>query len=246
MTRRGPIAAAAVACAVMGLLATAGCAGSSDPSDTREAQAPTASSSPSPARVRTVDELAAALPRTSQVPTASKKTGACPGDASCVDGTVSVSMRLKRPVDAAEQERLAADEFVSDFVQVVAKALPDDDAAAAALQTSRDQAARYVGAFDLPYKDTSETTYTPAEKGEGTSDDLTVEGWTGFEAARDQVFADAEGRGSEKRYQVGQVHLVDGTSMISVYVTVMSEPRGAGAASELARGIATDYIARLD
>jgi hypothetical protein len=232
---------------VAGLAALAGCGGGS--SDGGAAPAPTSSSaSPSPAepaRTLSADELAAALPRSSQVPTASKKTGTCPGDDSCVDGTVSVSFALTRPGTLAEQEALAADEFVRDFVQVEAGALPDETAAAARLVKYRGIAERYDGAFDLPAEETSDTTYTPAEKGEGTLDDFSIEGWDGFVGVRDQTFANPDGEGSDPRYQVGQIHLVRGTAFVSVYVTVMSEPRGDGAADALVRQLATDYVGRL-
>ncbi|KQX75042.1 hypothetical protein [Aeromicrobium sp. Root472D3] len=231
------------------LLLTACGGGSDEPSGT--APKPTAgagaaaSSSPTPERVRTVAELTAALPRSSQVPTGDRKIGSCPGDDSCQADTASVTIELTRPVGAQEQERLAAEEFSRDFVQVTATAGTDEAAPQTTLATIRDRAARYVGAFDLPATKTSDTTYTPAEKGEGTLDDVTLEGWKGFVSARDVTFADPEGEGATHPYQSTQVHLVKGTTLISCYVTVMTGPRGAGAATEMARQLATDYIQRL-
>lgn len=232
---------------VAGLAVLVGCGG--EGSDDAAAPAATSSSpsptTPEPPKTLTTDQLAAALPRSSQVPTAAKKTGACPGDASCVDDTVSVSFELSRPGSAAEQETLAADEFVSDFVQVSAGSLPDEAAVAARLAKIRSVAERYDGAFDIPAEETSDTTYTPAEKGDGTLDDTTIDEWDGFIASRDQTYTSPDGEGSTHRYQASQVHLVRGTALVSVYVTVMSEPRGDGAATGLARQLATEYISRL-
>jgi hypothetical protein len=215
-------------------------------SDERSAPTPTvAASSSAPERVYSVDGLAAALPRSSQVPTGDRKIASCPGGDSCQAGTASVTIELTRPVDRKEQEALAAKEFSSDFVQVTATASADDAASTAMLASLRDVAGRYVGAFDLPAKETSETAYTPAEKGEGTLDDLTLAGWKGFVAARDVTFADPQGEGTTYPYQSTQVHLVKGTTVVSCYVTVMSKPRGAGAATQMARRLATEYIQRL-
>ena len=206
-----------LALAAAGLVLIAGCGGGSGDSDQGE-PAPAATSSsaaptaPAQPQALTIDDLAAALPRSSQVPSAAKKTGTCPGGNSCVDDTVSVSFELTRPGSAAEQEKLADDEFVRDFVQVEAGALADEAAAAAKLTTIRGLAERYDGPFDIPAKDTSDTTYTPGEKGEGTLDDVSVEGWDGFIGVRDQTFSNPEGEGSARRYQVGQIHLVRGTA----------------------------------
>ena len=221
----------------------AGCGSSEEPSDA--APRATASGSPTPERVYAVEELATALPRSSQVPTGERKIAACPGGDSCKAGTASVTIELTRPVDRAEQEALAAKEFSSDFVQVTATASTNEAAARAVLAERRDDAGRYVGTFDLPAKETSDSTYTAGEKGEGTLDDLTLGGWKGFVATREVTFADPEGRGSTYPYESSQVHLVKGTTVISCYATVMSQPRGAGAATDLARALATQYLQRL-
>ena len=240
MPRRGAALVAALA-----LMSGCGSGGDETTAEPTVTPSATPSTAVAPPKILTSDDLAAALPRSSQVPTASKKTGTCPGDDSCVDGTASVSFALTRPGTPAEQEKLAADEFVRDFVQVEAVALPDEPAAAARLAKYRGIAKRYDGAFDLPAEETSDTTYTPAEKGEGTLDDLSIEGWDGFIGVRDQRFANPDGEGSDPRYQVGQIHLVRGAAFVSVYVTVMSEPRGDGAADALVRQLATEYVGRL-
>lgn len=226
------------------LLAACG-GGSDEPSGTAPTPKAAASSSPTSDRVYAVEELAAALPRSSQVPTGDRKIASCPGGDSCQADTASVTIELTRPVDPKEQEALAAKEFSKDFVQVTATASTDDAATTATLVKIRDVAARYDGSFDLPAEKTSDTTYTPAEKGEGTLDDLTLEGWTGFVSARDVTFADPQGEGTTYPYQSTQVHLVKGTTLVSCYVTVMTEPRGAGAATDMARRLATEYIQRL-
>lgn len=226
------------------LLAACG-GGSDEPSGTAPTPEASASSKPTPERVYALEELAAALPRSSQVPTGDEKPASCPGDDSCQADTASVTIELTRPVDRKEQEVLASEEFVSDFVQVVAIASTDEAATAARLTKNRDQAGRYVGTFDLPANKTSDTTFSPAEKGEGTLDDLTLEGWKGFEATRDVTFANLEGKGTKHPYQSSQVHLVKSTTIISCYVTLMVQPRGAGAATDLARQLATEYIQRL-
>lgn len=234
-----------------GLALLAGCGGGSGGGEDEAAPAPAATSSsaaattPPPARIFTTDELAAALPRSSQVPSATKKLVACPGGDACVDDTASVSFELSRPVSAAEQEKLAADEFVSDFVDISASALPDEAATTARLAKVRGVAERYDGAFDIPAKETSDTTYTPAEKGRGTLDDITIEGWEGFIGSRDQVYTSPDGEGSKHRYQASSLYLVRGTNAVAVSLTIMSEPQSEGAAADLARRLATEYIGRL-
>ena len=233
---------------VAGLALLAACGGGSSggapPAPAATSSSATATTT-APARIFTTDELAAALPRSSQVPSATKKLVACPGGDTCVDDTVSVSFELSRPVSADQQEKLAADEFVSDFVDVSASALSDEGAMAARLAKVRGVAERYDGAFDIPSKETSDTTYTPAEKGQGTLDDITIEGWDGFIGSRDQVYTSPDGEGDKHRYQASSLYLVRGTNAVAISLTIMSEPQDEGAAADLARRLATEYIGRL-
>lgn len=228
---------------IAGLALVAGCGSGSSGGEAEPSTPP--SSAATPPRVYTLDELKAALPRISQVPTASEDAGTCPGDDTCDDGTVSVTFKLSRPVSSAEQERLAGDEFSSDFVSVSATAEKDPAAAEAKIAKARESSTKYDGAFDIPPKSVSETRYTPGQKGTGTLVDATVAGWEGFDASREQTFSSPEGEGGAHPYQSTQLMVSKGPNVVRVDIVAMSEPRGAGSVSKLARQLATEYIARL-
>ena len=220
--------------------------GSDDPAATPTSAAPSTGSTPEqPQRVYAVEELAAALPRTSQVPTGGEKIASCPGDDSCEGGTASVTIELERSGSAAERAQLEKVEFVNDIAQVQVTAGTDEAAATERLATARDSAGRYVGSFDIAAEKTSDTTFSAGERGVGTLDDLTIGGWTGFEAARRSRYSNPDGEGGQREYRSAQVHLRQGSSVLAVYVTVMSPPRDAEAATRLARQLATEYVQRL-
>src|SRR4051812_13702876 len=118
MTRTLTRSATQLAATMIAAIVLSECAGSSDGPDAapRTSAAPTAEAP----RTYTTDQLAAALPRTSQVPGAKDRSATCPGDPACAKGTVAETLTLDQR-DIAGQER-AKNQFLDDFVSVAATA----------------------------------------------------------------------------------------------------------------------------
>jgi hypothetical protein len=234
------------------LALAAGCSGADEPEapaadESSRTSAPTTAtpSSAAPARALTVDELAKALPQPSQVPGGSATTVSCPGDDSCQPDTASVNIDLERPGASAGGQGPDGSFFGTDFAAVFATAHEDEAAAAAYVDELRTVAQRYDGSFDIPFEeDETGRTFTPGEKGTGTMEPTTIEGWSGQSFSRVSVYDGGEGE-PDGPYQTAQVNLVRGSATVSVNVVVFDEGRDDETALAIARRVATEYVARL-
>jgi hypothetical protein len=202
-----------------------------------------------PPRVYTLAELKTALPTKEQVPNATKKVAACPGESYCIKGAVSVDFNLRPPGDEQDVERLAKEAFVPDFTSTSAKLERDAKAAKASVAKSRATLSKYDGTFDLKVKRNGKS-YTPGEKGTGTVTDATVAGWRGFSASRVQKFSGIEDDGktvavNDTEFDITYLQVSDNRAVLTVYVALAAEQQVKGAASAMARRFAEDYIKRL-
>ena len=229
-----------MAVVVAGLLLVAGCGGGSD----EPRATATTTASPEPPVVRTIDDLAAALPERGQVPGAAKQLDACGADDECPDAAVSVTYGLEPSLSDAEVKRQYDVYILPEVATVAATAWKDADAAAAGLAKARD--GELVGTYSTKGKETSDTGYTFGAKGKATIEDVTVAGWSGYLNRREEVLTSPEGGSDTPPLAVTVVHVSDGSSTVKVTVQVLAGGATAASSESAARQLAEDYIARLE
>lgn len=229
----------------LALLLLSGCAGGDGESDAEpSATASSAPTSAAPPRAYTVEDLAAALPRSSQLPVAGQKKDACPGGDTCEDVAASVGFGLDLPVPAAEREKLANAAFVSDYLNVTARTFADEAAAKASVTEVRADDQKYEGSFDIPLKELPENRYNPGETGTGSVVDDELDGWTGYMVSRVQKYSSTD-ETNDKPFQVSKLLVSRGVTRLSVLVVMLSEPRDEGEATKVAQQVAAEYLERL-
>lgn len=234
MIARG-LVAALVACSLLGC-------------STGTGSGPEPSPTPTPAPAYTVDQLVEAVPPVDEIDAATDVVSSCPGDEGCdeVDG-VTVVFEVPPSLTSDEiNERYDAYVLAEDL-RVEAQPAADDAGAADILTEDRQEAEAFVGDFHTDGEFTEDrSSYTFGFDGTGTLDDATVSGWTGFVSRRDEVFTSPDGNDDSGPMAVTELHLSSGPTVIVAAARTLGDETGRDRADQLARGLAEQYLARLE
>ncbi|NRQ49929.1 hypothetical protein [Aeromicrobium stalagmiti] len=224
------------------LLVLSGCGAGSEEAPAQER--PSAEATP---RTYSLSELAAALPRTSQVPGAEKKVFSCPGGDACKADQATVGVQLKASLTRDEVFSTYGSYVLPEDVSVAARLSTDADAAAGKVARARATEEKgFVGSFATRGKDLGDGGFTFGFKGTGTLEPATVAGWKGYVAQRAQTLTTPEGNTDSGPVARTELHLSKGSVSVQVYASVLRDDAGDLAASEeLARQLFTDYVERL-
>lgn len=122
---------------------------------------------------------------------------------------------------------------------------PDPETAVDQLESARQRDASLVGTFDIPVSEREDGSYTPGRRGEGTSEDVEIDGWTGY-----RLVARFEGIHRDGSSQPGRVEariaLSRGNAVIDVQADSDPEAAPDAAADDLVQQLAEVIVADLD
>lgn len=226
------------------LMLVAGCGGGSS----SEAADPAPAKTSAAPRAYAIEDLASGLPRSSQVPTATKKTTTCPGDKFCRKGAVSVAFELEAPGDPAEVQKRKDAAFVLDRASVSANVESDPQGATVAVEKDRrTEVSMFDGPFDIKLRSKGKT-YNPGQKGTGAVEALDMDGWRGWTSVRTQKYSGLDNGTigfNSTIYDITVIKLAARDAVLRIDVIVASKQRPKGESSTIALRLARDYIKRL-
>lgn len=209
---------------------------------------PAPSPTPTPAPAYTVDQLLEAVPSVDQIEAAKDVVSTCPGDDRCGEAEGVTVVFGMAPSLTSEEVNERYDSYVlAEDLRIEAQPAADDAAATDHLTKDRREAEAFVGDFHTDGEFTDDrSSYTFGFDGTGTLDDATVAGWTGFVNRRDEVFTSPDGNDDSGPMAVTELHLRRGPTVIVAAARTLADETGRDRADQLARGLAEQYLARLE
>lgn len=206
---------------------------------------PTASS---PAPLPTEEAaLEGALPTLDQVPGGSEIDFHCPKDEEkCAGSDVghpfwAFSVRLDSVGNPVDIERNGTTSAPNDVAVVNLNLLDDAEAARTFMAGLRKDQEPYDGTFDLPAEPVGGGREVPASSGEGSLDDVTVQGLEGY---LNSYRLDSAETGDPAQ-RVASLLVGEGRVVLGVFVSMSAPGRDADAAEQLAQRLARDTVERL-
>ncbi|KQP84284.1 hypothetical protein ASF35_05000 [Aeromicrobium sp. Leaf291] len=236
---RRSVRLATTALAVLAVLAGCG-QGGSDPEPTASASSP----APLPTEEAAIE---GALPTLDQVPGASDVDFQCPKDEEkCAGSDVghpfwAFSVRLDSVGNPVDIERNGTTSAPNDVAVVNLNLLDDAEAARTFMAGLRKDQKPYDGTFDIPAKPVGGGREVPASSGEGSLDDVTVQGLDGYLSSYRLDSAET----GDPAQRVVSLLVGEGRVVVGVFVSMSAPGRDADAAEQLAQRLARDTVERL-
>jgi hypothetical protein len=208
-----------VVIALLVSIATVSACGGDDGGDSASGAKDDASTTVASQPELSLDELAAAMPGDADLPDGYSFTTRClrSDDPDCVPGA-------EHPYVSVAAER--SPRTAGDFFAIVATLLPDADAAADQVASSRAESNRENGRFDIPVEQQDDGTYEPGQRGQGALEDATVEGWTGYQLVSSFEYVHPDGA-TDPMTMAGTLVLAKGNTVVQVQVA-LGQDRSAG------------------
>lgn len=235
MTRRWIVMMTLTALALV-----AGCGGGGD-GGSDDSAAPTRATTPAPLPAGySPDDLSAALPTAADLPAGLTLSRTCPeagkGCEMYPDGLVVAEIDAE-PASPVGAEQVRDQATPLDFVSVQGQTYADAQAAAGAIGETRENLARFVGAYDVK-QDAGRTS-----RGEGALRELRIGAWSGLAHQRTEVSSDAD---TDQGLLVAMSSLSSGTNRVAAFVSLSAAERDPDAAADLADSLVREYIERLE
>ena len=251
-----------IATAMLGIAAIvtlAGCSGAD--SEASPSASATASASPAPTASETlaapseaeaaIEQLAAALPTVDQVEGAVGDGLYCPGSEECGtvegDGRLVSVMYLLTPsseLSEEEAEQVKADSWIYANASVSAQLFDTEEQLAASHTRWLDDIAANDGPVDSQVQDLGDGAYTPGFRGEGSSETLEINGWTGAISSRQAAFVGLEGKVSPDTFSTAAV-VAQGLQQVSVLITVDAAGNDLDDVVAQTKQLIEEYLERL-
>ncbi|MEV7397197.1 hypothetical protein [Aeromicrobium sp. NPDC092404] len=187
------------------------------------------------------------MPVLDEVPTATRVSSACVGEPGCPKNIASSLFILaERPGGKIPDEEHVVKP--SNVAILDATVFEDQASAQASLKRDREDLVElFEGEFDFGPRRARDTgALLSGGRGSGSTVSAQIQGWRGFCASRAFVkVGDRTLAVSKLPHQTSLVRLVHGRNRLDVTVTLISEKRE-GAAEDMARKLAAEFIQRLD
>jgi hypothetical protein len=222
---------------VAALALVAGCGGSSS----SDAEAPATKPAP---QAYTLKQLESAMPAVEDIPGATEISLRCPQDKKGCEpygkdtAVITGSVEAASPVGAEQVQNQATPK---DFVAVHGGLHANAAAAIKAVEATRKANVPYVGAYDLPERKSGGGTVA-AVRGKGALDKMSIDAWSGMAADRTEVASHAK---SDQGLLIGMIHLANGRTSVTVFVSLSAAGRESGAAVDLADSLMRSYLQQL-